>query len=305
MDISNPPANFLQQSDVTQAAIGNAYNSHQPFPNPLPVDPTFSDPSLLNPQYSNQSFTPVDPMPTAEPFFFDQLPLPSYDNAVIALGLEEAMPDRDVQDDLNRLFFERIHHTMPVLHQTRYMASMHLAPASRPPVCLQYAMWALAALATDGYEEIHSHFYARARKYAERDEMNEDNHGFGIANVAHCQAWTFLSAYEFKMTYFPRAWLSIGRASRVATLISLNKPKVHPAPVMPTPSDWIEQEERRRTFWMCYVQDRYASSGPAWPTALHDDLVSVPRRPLMVHVSVFHSPAVLTLVDQNPIALRR
>ncbi len=31
------------------------------------------------------------------------------------------------------------------------------------------------------------------------------------------------------------------------------------------PKDWTEREERRRTFWMTFCIDRYASIGTGWP----------------------------------------
>jgi len=34
---------------------------------------------------------------------------------------------------------------------------------------------------------------------------------------------------------------------------------------LPAPRDWTEREERRRTFWMAFCQDRYASIGTGWP----------------------------------------
>ena len=34
---------------------------------------------------------------------------------------------------------------------------------------------------------------------------------------------------------------------------------------LPPPRDWTEREERRRTFWMAFCEDRYASIGTGWP----------------------------------------
>jgi hypothetical protein len=33
-----------------------------------------------------------------------------------------------------------------------------------------------------------------------------------IVSLAHCQAWIFIGTYEFRMIFFPRAWLSVGKA---------------------------------------------------------------------------------------------
>lgn len=41
----------------------------------------------------------------------------------------------------------------------------------KPPMCLQYSLWALAALGHAKYDKYHDVFYNRARNYAEMDEM--------------------------------------------------------------------------------------------------------------------------------------
>lgn len=39
---------------------------------------------------------------------------------------------------------------------------------------------------------------------------------------------------------------------------------------LPPPRDWTEREERRRTFWMSFCQDRYASIGTGWPMTVDE-----------------------------------
>jgi Fungal specific transcription factor domain len=47
---------------------------------------------------------------------------------------------------------------------------------------------------------------------------------------------------------------------------------------LPPPRDWTEREERRRTFWMSFCEDRYASIGTGWPMTIDekDILTSLP-----------------------------
>lgn len=152
---------------------------------------------------------------------------------------------------------------------------MGLAPHMRPPVCLRYAIWCLAAKLSDKYFNHHDIFYRRARKYAEIDEMK----GLGEAyvSVAHCQTWILTSSYEFHMMFFPRAWSSVGRAGRLAMMMGLNRVDgmgLDVKQVLPPPRDWTEGEERRRAFWMAYCVDRYASMGTGWPVAMDERDVS-------------------------------
>lgn len=39
---------------------------------------------------------------------------------------------------------------------------------------------------------------------------------------------------------------------------------------LPPPKDWTEREERRRTFWMAFCEDRYASIGTGWPMTVDE-----------------------------------
>lgn len=39
---------------------------------------------------------------------------------------------------------------------------------------------------------------------------------------------------------------------------------------LPLPRDWTEREERRRTFWAAFCEDRYASIGTGWPMSIDE-----------------------------------
>ncbi|RLM00469.1 hypothetical protein CFD26_107368 [Aspergillus turcosus] len=190
---------------------------------------------------------------------------------MLGLGLEEPLPTQDVIDELNQIYFDKIHPSIPMLHRPRHLAAMNLAYNIRPAVCLQYATWCHAAAVSEKYSNLHALFYQRARKYAELDEMK----GFGesICSLAHCQTWNLISTYEFKMMYFPRAWLSSGKATRLALMTGLNRLDGLGSEVkqsLPPARDWTEKEERRRTFWMAFCIDRYASAGTGWPVIIDE-----------------------------------
>ncbi|KAJ5478078.1 hypothetical protein N7530_003587 [Penicillium desertorum] len=198
---------------------------------------------------------------------------------LISLGLEEPLPSQDVVDELDALFFEKVYPMMPIIHRPRYYAALNLAPNMRPPICLRYIMWCHAASVSDKYFFLHNHFYQRARKYAEMDEMK----GFGenIVSLAHCQTWIFIGTYEFRMIFFPRAWLSVGKAGRLALMLGLNRLDGAGLDVKQSilpPKDWTEREERRRVFWGAFAIDRYSSVGTGWPLLIdeNDIMTNVP-----------------------------
>lgn len=160
---------------------------------------------------------------------------------------------------------------MPFIHWPRYMAAMNYAPNMRPPACLRYIVWCSAACVSDKYFFLHDHFYQRARKYTEIDEMK--GMGENMISVAHCQAWLLIGTYEFRMMYFPRAWMNIGRAARMALMTGLHRQDglgLDVKQCIPPAKDWVEREERRRTFWMAFCCDRYASIGTGWPVMVDE-----------------------------------
>lgn len=208
-------------------------------------------------------------LPAVEPFPWE----------MIGLGLDEPLPNQDVVNELNQAYFDKVHPSLPMIHRPRYYAAMNLAPHMRPPVCMRYAMWCNAATVTEKYEQLHEHFYHRARKYIQQDEMK--GHGESMITVAHCQTWILLATYEFKMMYFPRAWMSAGRACRMVQMMGLHRldgAGLDVKQCLPPPKDWTEREERRRTFWMAFCVDRYSSIGTGWPMTIdeQDIMTSLP-----------------------------
>lgn len=196
---------------------------------------------------------------------------PSFTWEMIGLGLEEPLPPQETIDELHQIFFEKIHPSLPMIHRFRYLAAMNLAPSQRPPVALRYAIWTLACSITDKYKDLKDLFYQRARKYVEADAIK--GYGEHSITVAHCQTHVLLASYEFKMMYFPRAWMNTGAAVRLSQMIGLHRIDGNGLDVkqcLPPPRDWTEREERRRTFWMSFCQDRYASIGTGWPMTIDE-----------------------------------
>ncbi|KAM0274405.1 hypothetical protein ACHAQH_007874 [Verticillium albo-atrum] len=190
---------------------------------------------------------------------------------MIGLGLEEPLPPQETIDELHQIFFEKVHPSLPMIHKYRYLAAMNLAPNQRPPVALRYAIWTLACSITEKYLDLKDLFYQRARKYVEGDYIK--GYGEHMISVAHAQAHVLLASYEFKMMYFPRAWMNTGAAVRLCQMIGLHRldgAGLDVKQCLPPPRDWTEREERRRTFWMAFCEDRYASIGTGWPMTIDE-----------------------------------
>lgn len=185
------------------------------------------------------------------------------------LGTQVSMPQANIRVCRYGLYFTKNHPSLPMIHRSRFMANTNIAP-----LCLRYAMWTLAASSSDKYDGLQTNFYQRARKYAERDEMK--GRGESTTNIEYCQAWTLMATYEFKQMLFPRAWLSAGRAARLAQMMHLHKidGDGDSNQCLSPPKDWTEGEERRRTFWMAFCIDRYTSIAAGWPMNIDERDVS-------------------------------
>ncbi|KAF5008395.1 hypothetical protein FDECE_5333 [Fusarium decemcellulare] len=87
-----------------------------------------------------------------------------FSGQLMGLGMTESLPPDDVMEDLNTIFFQSQYQMIPIVHPGRYLQAFYGPPVRKPPMCLQYAMWALAAVGHAKYDQYHEVFYRRARQ---------------------------------------------------------------------------------------------------------------------------------------------
>lgn len=111
------------------------------------------------------------------------------DGQLIGLGVLEPLPPFEVMEELcgslhayqdrnlvlsfyrHGIYFRNQHHSMPILHPALYLQAIHGPPNKRPPMCLQYIVWATASKGNEKYDFYADAFYKRARQYINVDEM--------------------------------------------------------------------------------------------------------------------------------------
>jgi hypothetical protein len=72
--------------------------------------------------------------------------------------------------------------------------------------------------------------------------------------------------------------MSTRRAVALAQLLGLHildRPPPYAAKFLPESRDFAEKEERRRTFWSVFCNERWTSSGTGNPTAISEEDVTV------------------------------
>lgn len=138
-------------------------------------------------------------------------------------------------------------------------------------------MWALAAGVSQKYTGIQKALCREARRHLQLDEIDDDGKDVEKA-FRHCQAWILITYHEFKLLSMRKAWISAGRAVRLAQMLGLDRldSETNSGP-QTIPSAVIGLEEQRRTFWMMFWADRCASMGSGWPIAISEDNVSTVR----------------------------
>lgn len=96
--------------------------------------------------------------------------------------------------------------------------------------------------------------------------------------LGHAQAWVLIATEEARSLQFTRAAMSSACCIRLVQMMALHRMDVEQewaVPVLNPASSWVEQEERRRTFWSAYCIDSHASLSTGWPSLINTADVSL------------------------------
>ncbi|OQE38642.1 hypothetical protein PENCOP_c008G00693 [Penicillium coprophilum] len=180
-----------------------------------------------------------------------------------------------IEADLDQLYFDRVHPVAPMLHQGRYFAWSQVLNKPASHICLQFAMWALAAASSAHLNHMRESLYTRAR--SEIEALDHDIETSSVACLQAAQAWLLLTHYEFRYMSYCRAWLTAGRAFRIIQLAKLHEiDRLNDVTVnMAHPEAWAEAEEKRRTYWLAYCLDRFLNISDEWPLSLHEEALCI------------------------------
>lgn len=166
---------------------------------------------------------------------------------------------------------------IPIVHPGRYLQAFYGPPMRKPPMCLQYIIWALASVGHAKYNQYHEVFYRRARQYIEADEMK--GHGEAFVSINHAQSWALIAFYEAKVMLFSRSTMSGANCVRLCHMIGLDRldgERLGMPPPLPPALTWAELEERRRVFWGAFSIDAHCCISTGWPSLLNKDDVHLP-----------------------------
>ena len=178
-------------------------------------------------------------------------------------------------------YFSVIHPMLSFIDRERLVAALGTPPVKPGLNSLNHAIAMIGAgISGSDYKTIYI-CYGHARRYLEESETEESEPG--SLSVRAIQALVLITWYEFKGQDFTRAWMSLGRLLRLARVLGLDRvDSAKNVPLessgfrfpLPDTDDWVELEERRRTFWVAFILDAYASARTKSPMTLRYNEVS-------------------------------
>lgn len=162
-------------------------------------------------------------------------------------------------------YFEIFHPIIPIINRTRFEHEISQPCPTAEVQTLSYAMGALAAFSVPELQDHASFYHEQARSLIDLCERQES--GDSLENINILQAFVILTLYELKQPNFARAYLTLGRAVKLAQILGLDNVKSGSGMyttwgLSKQPNRSInpaEQEERRRVFWSLFIFDSFTS----------------------------------------------
>ena len=149
-------------------------------------------------------------------------------------------------------------------------------------------MWTLASSLSSQFSIEGRKLYAKTRQLLHALESDESYHQVSLQQA---QAWTLLAIYELTCQDFHRGMMSAGRAFRLIQMMRLYEldAPTNPGTMQleqyhaqltlqgPIQDDWVDNETKRRTFWLAYTIDRFTCMVDGLHMFFDERLVSLLR----------------------------
>ena len=197
-----------------------------------------------------------------------------------SLAQDHDLPPYDLLYSLVDLYFKHINTWCPILHRRTTLDSLFgtssLDEADR---ALLHAIVAT----TIRFSSDHRMDAESKDRYHASSKQRVLLFGLDNSSVKALQAQVILALDLCGESNGPPAWNLLALVTRSAVQLGLSVeatsrlvtpqiPSIYTlrATVLPEPSNWIEDESRRRVFWMIYILDRYATITTAFDFALDE-----------------------------------
>ena len=189
-------------------------------------------------------------------------------------------PPYDLLYSLADLFFKHINPWCPILHRQSTLNSL-FGPSSLDEadrILLHAIVATTLRFSTDTRLTDESR-----ERYHQTSKEKVLLYGLENSSVKSLQALVILALDLVGCSNGPPGWnllalitrsvVQLGLATETySTMVAPQYPSIYTlrAIVLPEPRDWIEEESRRRLFWVIYILDRYATVATAFEFALDE-----------------------------------
>lgn len=218
------------------------------------------------------------------------------------LAADQDMPPYDLLYALVDLYFKHIHTWCPILHRKTTLDAL-FGPSTMQETD-RIILHAIVAT-TMRYSNDARLTEERRRHYHQVSKQRVLLYGMENSSVKALQALVILALDLCGSSNGPPGWSVLAILARAVVQLGLavesNSFKVSPnytsiytlrAMILPEPVDFVEEESRRRLFWMVYLLDRYATIATAFEFALDDreiDRLLPVRDDLWIHNKKVHT----------------
>lgn len=210
-----------------------------------------------------------------------EVPVSLFQNHKQSLANSEVdLPPYDLLYALVDLYFEHINSWCPILHRRTtldtFFGPSQLEEADR------VVLHAIVATALRFSNDPRLNDQNRQR-YHDSSKQRVLLYGIENSSVKSVQALAILALDFVGSSNGPPGWKLLALITRSAvqlglaaesgsSLLSSGYPSIYTlrAVVLPEPESWVEDESRRRLFWMVYLLDRYSTIATAFDFALDD-----------------------------------
>ncbi|KAF2662546.1 C6 transcription factor-like protein [Lophiostoma macrostomum CBS 122681] len=276
------PTSFSSQTPVQTNFAGGIPEPRQTAPTPGGVNGYHAPPEDMQHPLAampRDAYAPV----SGTPFSNDRYGTPQIPGALANTAIGHAdhdFPPYDLLYGLVDLFFKHIYPWCPILHRQTTLnclfGDQSLDESDR--IILHAIVATTLRFSTD--QRLNPDKRAR---YHQASKEKVLLYGIENSSVKSLQALVILSLDVVGCSNGPPGWNLLALITRSIVQLGLSmetySPMVAPqyasiytlrAIVLPEPKDWIEEESRRRLFWMIYVLDRYATVATAFEFALDE-----------------------------------
>jgi hypothetical protein len=270
------PSNFTPSSQSIDFGVAPTPNIHDGFASAQMPMPAISGP----PQLQN-----VQPTAATQEYYGAgqpnlHSPIAAMSQSAGPTSPEQDMPPYDLLYALVDLYFKHINTWCPILHRKTTLDSL-FGPSTLQETD-RILLHAIVA-ATMRFSSDPRLTEERRQRYHEVSKQRVLLYGMENSSVKSLQALVILALDFLGSSNGPPAWnvmalitrsvVQLGLAVEATSFsVSPNYTSIYTlrAMILPEPKDFIEEEARRRLFWMIYLLDRYATIATAFEFALDD-----------------------------------